>query len=289
MKLIIKDHQPFRICQLTDIHIGEFPLNAADRKTLSSLDGFLSTHTFDLIIITGDVIWGKLAVNPVKSLGALFDILNKYPVPVAITYGNHDTEGQFSRKDLRRIEERLKYPAEKHYSQITNDRESYTLEVYDDETLSHILYVWDSGAYSHWPSDEQYAAIEPEQINWFLKLPYNRNENDMDLGFLHIPFPEYDSDELTILDGVKNEAVSSPKTNSGLFYALKRKGNVKAVFAGHDHDNNFVGTLRNLQLSYGNVTGYNTYGSLPRGAREIDIMPHSIKTRILLFDNVNSQ
>lgn len=288
MKLTIKDNQPFKICQLTDIHIGEFPLNAADQKTLNSLDRFLSTHVFDLIIITGDVIWGKLALNPVKSLAALFDILNKYPIPVAITYGNHDTEGQFSRKDLRRIEERLKYPADKHNSQIVNDRESYALEIYDDDTLSHVLYVWDSGAYSHWPDNEQYAAIEPEQINWFLQLPYIRDQNDLDLGFLHIPFPEYNSDKLTILCGVQNEAVSSPETNSGLFYALERQKNVKAVFAGHDHDNNFVGSLRSLQLIYGNVTGYNTYGALPRGVREIDVMPDSINTSILLFDDISS-
>lgn len=284
MPLTINDDHPFRICQLTDIHLGNFPFNEASQKTLDAIDQLLDTHPFDLIMITGDLIWGTQVTQPQQVLGALYHVLNRYAIPVAITYGNHDTEGNFTRHDLRRIEEQLRYPAEKCHSFIIDDRESYTLEIYRNQKLIHVLYVWDSGAYSHWPNDEKYAAIEPEQIDWFFRLPYERATTNEDLAFLHIPFPEYQQAAQTGLRaGIQNETVCSPMTNSGLVYSLLREKNVKGVFVGHDHDNNYVADYHGLTLTYGNITGYNAYGNLPRGARLIELEPHDFHTQLILF------
>lgn len=283
MQLTIATDQPFRICQLTDLHLGDFPLNEASQKTLAAIDRLLTENTFDLIMVTGDLIWGKLVSHPDQVLGALYDVFNRHTVPVATTYGNHDTEGAFTRNDLRTLERRLTHPADKHFSLIVADRESYTLEVYRDQRLAHVLYVWDSGAYGHWPDDDQYAAVEPEQIAWFCLLPYARNHEHHDLGFLHIPLPEYHAASHHLLSGSKNEPICSPVTNSGLFYTLLRSQNVQGLFAGHDHDNNFVARYRGLILGYGNVSGYNTYGDLPRGARVIELDGDQLTTSILLY------
>ena len=43
------------------------------------------------------------------------------------------------------------------------------------------------------------------------------------------------------------------------------------VFAGHDHDNDYVGRLHGFSLGYGRVTGSNTYGEFERGARVITL------------------
>ncbi|KRM04010.1 histidinol phosphate phosphatase HisJ family protein [Liquorilactobacillus ghanensis DSM 18630] len=147
-----------------------------------------------------------------------------------------------------------------------------------------MLYVWDSGAYSHWRNYEEYAAIEPEQIDWFNKLPYKRKAGNIDLVFLHIPLPEYKLAAKKIFQGEKNEEICSSLTNSGLFYSLLRRQNVKALFAGHDHDNNFVGEYHGIKLGYGNVTGYNTYGVLARGVRIIELKNDQFETEIKLFE-----
>lgn len=283
MRLETTGQKAFKICQLTDIHLGDTPLNAASQKSLTAIDKLLQTNDFDLIMITGDLLWGKLASKPAETLGALYDVLNRYPVPVAITYGNHDAEGDLNRAGLRQLEAGLVHPADKHHATIVADRESYTLEVQRDGELAHVLYVWDSGAYSHWPADEPYAAIEPEQIEWFTRLPYARTQAQTDLGFLHIPLPEYTQAGQAILTGEQGEAVCSPVTNSGLFYTLLRSQNVKALFAGHDHDNNFTANYRGIGLNYGNPTGYNSYGTLPRGARVISLLPDGYETAILNF------
>ncbi|WP_203639938.1 metallophosphoesterase [Levilactobacillus wangkuiensis] len=283
MQLTTTSQAPFRICQLTDIHLGNTPLNAASKKTLTAIDELLQAHDFDLIMITGDLLWGTEAQHPEETLTALYDVLNRISTPVAITYGNHDTEGTISRSALRELESKLAHHADKHYAMTVDDRESYTLEVLREGQLAHVLYVWDSGAYSHWPDAEQYAAIEPAQIDWFNRLPYAHTVKRCDLGFLHIPLPEYTLAGQNILTGVQGEPVCSPVTNSGLFYNLLQAQNVKALFAGHDHDNNFTANYRDIGLNYGNVTGYNTYGSLARGARLITLTPDSYTTQIITF------
>lgn len=283
MPLSTTGQTPFRICQLTDIHLGNTPLNSASQKTLDALTHFFQTHTFDLIILTGDLLWGKDVSSPAKTLAPLYTLLNETQTPIAITYGNHDTEGSLSRSALRELESGLTNLARKHYATVIAERENYTLEVLRDGQLAHVLYVWDSGAYSQWPDTEQYAAIDPAQIDWFTRLPYARQANRVDLGFLHIPLPEYALAAKQILTGQQGEAVCSPITNSGLFYNLRQAQNVKALFAGHDHDNNFTANYQGIGLNYGNVTGYNTYGSLPRGARLITLLPDGFSTEILSF------
>ena len=51
--------------------------------------------------------------------------------------------------------------------------------------------------------------------------------------------------------------------------ALKAAG-VTALYSGHDHNNNFYGTLDGIRLGYGQKTGYGSYGPPPgiqKGAR----------------------
>jgi predicted MPP superfamily phosphohydrolase len=167
MALYVENGQPFKICQLTDIHLGEYPLNEADLKTLQGIKQVLTDNKFDLIMITGDLIWGKENLEPRKSLRELYDLLNQFDVPVAITYGNHDTEGTFSRKYLREFEENLHNLADRHNSYIVDDRENYTLQIFNKQTdkLVNVLYVWDSGDYYKDPQISQYAAIGRHQIN----------------------------------------------------------------------------------------------------------------------------
>jgi hypothetical protein len=44
-----------------------------------------------------------------------------------------------------------------------------------------------------------------------------------------------------------------------------------------------VARYRGLILGYGNVSGYNTYGDLPRGARVIELDGDQLTTSILLY------
>lgn len=49
------------------------------------------------------------------------------------------------------------------------------------------------------------------------------------------------------------------------------------VFAGHDHDNDYVGINKRILLGYGRVTGADAYGELIRGARIIELYEGEFK------------
>lgn len=285
MALNVEAGQPFKICQLTDLHLGEYPLVEDDLKTLIGIKKILSENVFDLVMITGDVIWSKDNLERQKSLQALYDVLNEFDVPVAITYGNHDTEGKFSRKYLRESENYLNNLAARQNSYVSDDHENYTLEVFQAGTnkLVNVIYIWDSGDYSKWPEVSLYAAINREQINWYAKTSDQYVEKTFDIGFLHIPLPEYKKIDREKIEGFFNKRICSPTINSGLFYELLEKNKVKAIFAGHDHDNNFSGEYAGVKLNYGNVTGYNSYGELDRGVLEIDLYNDKVIRQVIKF------
>lgn len=80
------------------------------------------------------------------------------------------------------------------------------------------------------------------------------------LAYFHIPLPEFASFDSTNYTGVRQEGISSASVNSGFFTTLVAAGDVKAVFTGHDHVNDFCGELTGIQLCYAGGFGYHAYG-----------------------------
>lgn len=65
--------------------------------------------------------------------------------------------------------------------------------------------------------------------------------------------------------------VASANINSGMFASFIDMKDVMGVFAGHDHDNDYLGINKGIVLGYGRVTGADAYGELTRGARIIEL------------------
>ena len=94
------------------------------------------------------------------------------------------------------------------------------------------------------------------------------------LLYMHIPIPEYKevfkpereedgsyapTGKAEILYGVQYESVGSSPYNSGLFDAMKRNS-AQAIFAGHDHVNDWAAKYEGIWLVYTQSGGYNCYG-----------------------------
>ena len=60
--------------------------------------------------------------------------------------------------------------------------------------------------------------------------------------------------------GEKNEEVSAGPFNSGLFAAMLDRRDVKGIFVGHDHVNDYVGDYFGVRLGYAANAGFGTYG-----------------------------
>lgn len=61
---------------------------------------------------------------------------------------------------------------------------------------------------------------------------------------------------------MRQEGISSASINSGFFTTMVEAGDVKAVFTGHDHLNDFCGQMTGIQLCYAGGFGYHAYGKV---------------------------
>lgn len=293
MKLRLREDGTFRIIQFTDTHIGNRPYNTEDLETFALVKAALEHFDADLIMHTGDVIWSE----GVKDADLIFEELMGYfaeaKAPVALTFGNHDSEEIITRSDLRRIfENTVTKRAGKHHSFIHDDREAYTLEIlaHDSDEVAHAIYVLDSGADAPLPIGI-YDWNQPEQVAWFRKTAETYRKGDgvkRNLVFQHIPIPEYWQAAKNIHSGFNNEtneAISAPHLNTGLFTNMLLDNETWGMFVGHDHDNNFDGLHHGIHLVYGNVSGFNTYGDMERGVRviELDAKTNTITTEVVKY------
>ena len=146
----------------------------------------------------------------------------------------------------------------------------------DDGSPAFVLYCIDSHSYK-WDTDE-YEWITGEQIDSYRArsahyTTLNGGTPVPSLAFFHIPFPEYAlaaGDQDADLVWTRMEKCYCPKHNSGFFSAMKECGDVRAVFVGHDHDNDYCVMWQGIMLAYGRFSaGGTTYGHLSNGARVI--------------------
>lgn len=274
--LTVNNDRAFTILQLTDLHVRTKPFDEKDQQTFEYIRKLSDSTDPDLIIVTGDLISVAGKDQPEKSFRALIELFNSLEKPTMITYGNHDSEQDITREELRALESELTHQVPKRHVSLIDDLESYCIEIHDEDgELAHVLYVMDSGTYD--PLEiGTYAFIHPKQINWFNNTSAlykeKKNKKTEDLLFLHIPLPEYEEAwQNGHATGTKIDPISAPVLNSGLFTSLLLDGEVKGVFAGHDHDNDFVANYHGIRLCYGRVSGFNSYGALKRGGRMIEL------------------
>ncbi len=283
--------QNFSIMQLTDIHIGEYPFNADDEHTFQAIETAVSQIKPNLIMITGDLLWSDGVTNPQRGYQRLVDLFNHHDYPIAITYGNHDSEETLTRANLLQLENQFYHRAKQtHYfiENITN-KACYTLEIFNKNILTNVLYVFDSGDYPSRDDIKGYDWISLNQIDWYEQTHKYYSEKygkTNDLVFLHIPLPEYQQAGKHIIAGnfwETNPRICSGELNTGLFSHIINNDHVAGIFCGHDHDNNFDGIFMNTHLVYGNVSGYNCYGDLPRGYRMINLGLNTMETRTVQY------
>nr|WP_306304791.1 metallophosphoesterase family protein [Paenibacillus pini] len=198
----------------------------------------------------------------------------------SFVFGNHDTESRITRDELMQVALEHQHIVADAGPEELQGSGNYTVELVDSEGKpAAALYFLDSGAYSPLPEVPGYGWIEREQINWLASESSRLNPQDTKkklpaLAFFHIPIPEYQEMwDTQVCQGNKFEPVCCPQVNSGLFTALLEMGDVMGTFCGHDHTNDFEGTLHGVRLCYGRASGYNTYGreGFMRGARVIKL------------------
>lgn len=243
----------------------------------------------DLVVLTGDNT--KPYEDPAetkKIINALMNIFESRNIPVAVTFGNHDSEaGPMTRADIM-----------EYYSTfscvITGDKANgfkncatFNVPVLasDSDDVKFNLWVFDSGDYDE-DEPRHYDRVRTEQIEWYKETAAklkeeNGGETVNSLVFQHIIVPEiydvleksdskkpfsvkhiYNEDEYYMFDaeqtnyGMLNEKPCPGYYNDGQFDALVENGDVLAMFTGHDHTNAFGVRNQNIDIYTSPMTRY---------------------------------
>ncbi|MDX9881103.1 MAG: metallophosphoesterase family protein [Prolixibacteraceae bacterium] len=268
----------FRIVQFTDIHF-QYDSYRSD-SALVLMKNVIKKEKPDLIVLTGDIVCSK---NTPKAWLALSRILIDAKIPWAVTLGNHDAEEKYdtNKEEIMKTIVGLPYNLTREGPENISGKGNYILQVQSSSSTktAALFYFFDSQMGFHPEGDlGAYEWIKFDQIDWYRKKSsaFTRKNGGNPypaLAFFHIPLPEY-SEVLgkKTTFGIQEESyVCSPDLNSGMYTAMLECKDVMGMFVGHDHNNNYIGCLRNICLAYGNTTGRQCYGHIGRGARVIEL------------------
>ena len=265
----------FKILQFTDIH---FQYNSyRSDSALVMMKAAMEEENPDLVVLTGDVVCSK---DTRKAWLALARPFIESKIPWAVVLGNHDIEYELTGREIMETICGLPCSMTENGPQEISGNGNYILRIESPDTgkAEAILYFFDSHSGFHPKTNlGSYDWIKFDQIGWYREQStgltrMNGGKPFPALAFFHIPFPEYNEvagKKTTV--GVKEEPVCCPDLNSGLYTSILGMKDVMGIFTGHDHDNNYVGCLRNICLAYGNVSGRQCYGKIGRGYRVIEL------------------
>ena len=243
----------------------------------------------DIVVLTGDNT--KPYEDPEetkKYINALMNIFESRNIPVAVTFGNHDSEaGPMTRADIMEYYKTFSCVISAEDKDEFKNCATFNIPVLasDSDKVKFNLWVFDSGDYDE-DEPRHYDRVREEQIEWYNETyarlkKKNGGEAVNSVVFQHIIVPEiydvlkkmdsnqpyaiehiYNEDEYYAFDpqqtnyGTLNEKPCPGYYNDGQFDAVVENGDVLAMFTGHDHTNAFGVRNQNIDIYTSPMTRY---------------------------------
>jgi hypothetical protein len=275
MVLKFRPDSRFKIVQFTDLHF-QYESHRSD-SAMVIVKTVIEREKPDLVVLTGDLVCTKETKKAWLKFAQTFIDAK---TPWAVTLGNHDPEYELEKDEIMQTIVGLPYSVTLNGPKEIAGNGNYILPIKSSKSTKTeaLCYFFDSHS-SFKPKTNlgDYEWIDFSQIDWYRKqsASFTKQNNDAPLpamAFFHIPLPEYNEiiGKSTTF-GIQTERVCSPDINSGMYAAMLECKDVMGVFVGHEHNNNYIGCLRGICLSYGQVTGRQCYGDIGRGARVIEL------------------
>jgi hypothetical protein len=269
----------FKVVMFSDLHYSD-PI---DPRTMAAMGTVLDKEKPDMVVIGGDCIAGggcdtaQILKNAIRAVG---EPMEQRKIPWAIVFGNHDQE-HFPKTKLGKDAVIAIYAS---YPYNLNVRGSDTIHgVGNDDLLVRnnagtrpvfCLWLIDSNEYAAAPVGG-YGWIHTDQVDWYYRtssqLEAEYGGKIPGIMFFHIPLREFgEMAQGGKFEGERNEPECPSRINGGLLAAVLDRGDVKGIFCGHDHTNDYVGEWLGVRLGYDYSAGYDAYGlpdNDPRNAR----------------------
>ena len=305
----------FRILMVSDIHGG---VGYDEMRTVRAMQTLVDHTAPHLVLLGGDIAGpGSIHVANQEELKTLLDGLvspmEQAGIPWAHVYGNHDDNFGLCNADQQPVYERYPNCLSKHSPAGVSGVSNYVLPVWDKEGKTILFNVFGLDTHHGMPEfrkefsmAEGVQPIEPtglenedesplrfDQVNWYYQT--SRAMEDYAghkipaLMYMHFPLPEHRMvamhREECGFEGTQMSPICCSKLNSGLFSACLQRGDVKAIFCGHDHKNDFSGVYCGVRLGF---DGYLSYCACHvealRGGRLFEISadsPDVIETKMV--------
>ena len=289
-----------RVMHVTDTHLEDANVDASVWLIAEACD----REKPDIVVITGDNVENTGDKDYTKGLiDKLMGVFEERNIPVAVTFGNHDSENEngMTREELMSYYNTFSCSVSVDDGELLSGCGTYNVPVLasDSNKVKFNIWVFDSGDYD---AEGHYDCVRTDQIAWYkaksdmLSL-LNGGDRVNSLVFQHIIVGEiydvlkkadgkqpfsfehlyndgeyYMFDESAINYGTLNEKPCPGYYNYGQFDAMVEKGDILAMFTGHDHTNAFGVKYKGIDIVNSLSTRYNgdTF-STQYGYRIIDI------------------
>ncbi len=293
----------FKILVLADLH-GKGKTGTLSEKSRTNVKALVDREQPDLILLNGDNTHGcKNSAQLKRVLDSIVGYFEEKQIPWAHVYGNRDDELSLGiayalpKREQQTVYESYSYCISKNTEGLYGVG-NYLLPILSarSDEVAFNLWCLDSNSYMNPDEMERYGAVErfdfirEDQIAWYSEtsalLEEHYGKKIYGIMNFHIPLPEFETAWEERVNprytGWKCETICPSDVNSGLFEALCRRGDVKAIICGHDHLNDFAIDYRGVKLCYAGTPGYDTYHREDRlGARVITLQesdPSHIET-----------
>ena len=298
-----------KILHITDTHLNFSHKHNFD-PTIWLVENACDKEKPDIVMLTGDIVFNcDNAEDTKKMINALMNIFDRRNIPVAVTFGNHDSEqGAMTREELMAYYNTFSCSVSVDDGEALSGCGTYNIPVLssDDEKVKFNLWVFDSGDYDE---EGRYSCVKPEQIEWYKRTSEKlKKENNgqvvNSLVFQHIIVGEiydvlkksdswesysykhlYNKEEYYMFDpervnyGTIRETPCPGYQNYGQFEAMVEGADVLAMFTGHDHTNAFGIEYKGIDIVNSLSTRYiSLFHSTQCGYRVIEIDENDTST-----------
>ena len=229
-----------------------------------------------------------------KAIDSFMSVFEEAGIPVAVVFGNHDAEGWVSKEQQMTIYNEYDCCVAIDEGESISGCGTYNLPILssDGSKISYNLWMFDSNMYD--PVADGYDHVHQDQIDWYVaksnELKAQNGGNPVpSMAFQHIIVPEIFNALVEVEEGTPGSVQNGDKffalpenatgsllerpavaaRDSMQFEKMLEQGDVKAMFTGHDHKNDFVVSYMGIDLSTTPAAGFGGYGADNRGVRVI--------------------